>query len=185
MFKTIPRVAVLSIARKTVFTLLLAYGVLTTTLLLKLKPEPVLIGIDQYGTRVIRESNDRLLKKEKQNFIKHFFVLLYNFDQDTFEKRISESGDFMTEALWASKSKEFEQIAKQFKSEGLTQIGEIQELRELEDGVYQADISVKVHRKLTETTIKLRVEIKIRPNRRRQANPYPYEVERYDEQQVS
>ena len=79
---------------------------------------------------------------------------------------------------------EFERIGKQLKTEDLTQEVQVKELREVDDWTYQADLALKIRRKLTESAVKLRVELRIRPNPRRENNPYPYEVERYDEQQA-
>lgn len=185
MFRRPERVTVLSLAKKTMVMGLVLYGAATTVLLVRLKPQPLLVGIDAYGTRIIRESGDRLLKKERENFLKHFLALLYNYDSETFDKRISDGGDLMATALWKEKREEFERIARQIKTESVAQAAEVQELREVDDGAYQADLLIRVQRRLTETTVKLRVEIRIRPNTRRENNPYPYEVERYDEQQAT
>lgn len=184
MFKAVPRVALLSIAKKVIVAGLAGYTAIASVLLLRMKPQTILIGIDQYGTRVIREPGDRLLKKEKENFLKRFLALLYGYDSETFEKRVSESGDLMSDQLWSEKREEFERIGKQLKNEDLTQEVQVRELREVDDWTYQADVALKIRRKLTEATVKLRVELRIRPNPRRENNPYPYEVERYDEQQA-
>ncbi len=184
MFKKIPRIALLSIAKKVIVFGLVCYAGVASVLLLRLKPQTLIIGIDQYGTRIVREPGDRLLKKEKENFLKRFLALQYGYDTETFEKRISDSGDLMADQLWTEKRAEFDRIAKQLKTEDLTQEVQVTELREVDDWTYQADLALKIRRKLTESAVKLRVELRIRPNPRRENNPYPYEVERYDEQQA-
>lgn len=184
MFRAIPKVALLSLAKKAVFSVVIAYCILTTALLMKLKPEPLVIGIDKYGTRIIRDPNDELLKLEKENFVKSFLAQIYNYDQTNFKDRISKGGDYMTRALWTTKGKEFDRIGAQLTTEDLTQIGKIDGVRSIDDYTYEADVEIKIRRKLVETTINLRVEIKIRPARRSEPNAYPWEVERYDEQQV-
>jgi hypothetical protein len=185
MFRRIEKATVLSVMKKLLIAGLLGYGAVTTVLLLRLKPQPLLIGVDQYGTRVIRESGDRLLKSEKANFLKRFMALLYSYDSETFEKRISDCGDLMTETLWKQKMAEFTRIAAQLKTEPLTQTAEVVELREIEAATYQADLVLRVQRRLAESKIKLRVEFRVRPNVRRENNPYPFEVESYDESQGS
>lgn len=185
MFRRIEKATLLSIARRLICGGLLAYGVIATMLLFRLNPRPVLIGIDQYGTRVIRESGDRLLRKEKENFLKRFLALLYSYDAETFTKRVSDSGDLMTKALWEAKTGEFSRIAAQLKTDPLTQSAEIQEIREVDEATYQADLLVRVQWRLTESRVKLRVEIRVRPSLRRENNPYPFEVESYDESQSS
>jgi hypothetical protein len=164
---------------------LAAYGVIATILLFRLNPKPVLIGIDPYGTRVIREGGDRLIRQEKENFLKHFLALQYSYDQATFQKRVSDCGDLMAEELWAQKKIEFERLSQQLKVEELTQTVEIKEVREIDSANFEADLVIHVKRRLNESSVKLRVDLKIHPNPRRENNPYPYEVERYDESQAS
>lgn len=91
----------------------------------------------------------------------------------------------MAEDLWAQKKVEFERLAKQLKSEELTQTVEIKELREVDSSSFEVDLVVHVKRRLNESSVKLRVDLKIHTNPRRENNPYPYEVERYDESQLS
>lgn len=185
MFGSLNRVSLFSIARKALVAGLAIYGVIATVLLFRLNPKPILIGIDPYGTRIIREGGDRLIRQEKENFLKHFLALQYAYDSESFDKRISDCGDLMAEDLWGQKKIEFERVAKQLKAEELTQTVEIKELREVDAANFEADLVIHVKRRLNESTVKLRVDIKIHPNPRRENNPYPYEVERYDESQSS
>ncbi len=185
MFGSLKRVYLLSIARKALLGGLITYSAIATVLLVRLNPKPVLIGIDPYGTRIIREGGDRLIRQEKENFLKHFLALQYNYDQTNFEKRISDSGDLMAEALWSQKKVEFQRLADQLKTEELTQTVEIKELREVDPQNFEADLVIHIKRRLNESAVKLRVELKLHSNPRRENNPYPYEVERYDEIQSS
>lgn len=185
MFRRIEIATVYSVAKRLMVLGLIGYGVVMTILMFRLSPKPILIGMDQYGTRVIRESGDRLFKREKENFLKRFLTLVYSYDPDTFEKRISDSGDLMTKNLWETKKAEFMRIATQLKTEPLAQMADVQELREVDDGTYQADLMLRVQKRLVESKIKLRIEIRVRPSLRRENNPYPFEVESYDESQGS
>ena len=184
MFSNLKPVSLLSLMKKALFIGICVYGLIATLLLFRLSPEPILVGMDPYGTRIIRGADDRLVVSEKENFLKHFLALLYNYDAETFRERISESGDLMSDALWKRKSPEFEGILKELKSESLTSRADILEIREEDDATFQADLLIHVKRRLTETKMKLRVELKIKPRPRREENPYPYEVESYDEEQM-
>lgn len=175
------RATQLSLLRKTLIFGLVIYSALLTIIMFRVKPHAILIGIDQYGTRVISAAGDRLLKKEKENFLKHFLALLYSYNEETFETRISDCGDLMTKVLWAAKKQEFLKLKEKLKTEPLTQIAEITELREIDQGEYEADVSLKIRRKLTENTIKLRVQIRVKSSARAENDPYPFEVENYDE----
>lgn len=183
MFGSLRRISVLSIARKALLGGVAVYGVIATVLLFRLNPKPILIGIDPYGTRVIREGGDRLLRQEKENFLKHFLALQYSYDQATFEKRISDCGDLMAVDLWAQKKIEFERVAQSLRAEELTQTVDIKELREVDAQNFEADLVIHIKRRLKESTVKLRVDLRVHANPRRENNPYPYEVERYDENQ--
>jgi len=174
MFRRIEKATVLSITKKLLLGSLVGYCAVATYLLIRLNPQPVLIGVDQYGTRVIRESGDRLLRKEKENFLKRFLALLYSYDSETFERRISDSGDLMTRTLWDEKKAEYGRIAGQLKAEPITQTVEVKELREVDAGTYQADLLLRVKRRLAESEVKLRVELRVRPSLRRENNPYPF-----------
>lgn len=182
MFKTIRPASLVSLAEKIVILGLLGYGALTSVLLLKLKPQPILIGIDQYGTRVLKESDDRLIKMERHNFVKKFIASQYNFNSENYVTRISESGDLFSRELWEEKQEEFSKIAEGLKAERLTQVTEVEDLREVDANTYQADLLIRVKNKLKEASARLRVTLKIKYAARREANPYPYEVESYDEQ---
>ncbi len=167
MFGSLNRVSLLSIAKKALLGGLAAYAAVATVLLIRLNPKPILIGIDPYGTRIISEGGDRLIRQEKENFLKHFLSLQYAYDQATFQKRISDCGDLMAEELWVQKKVEFERVAAQLKAEELTQTVEIKELREVDAQNFEADLVIHVKRRLNESSIKLRVDLKMRANPRR------------------
>ncbi len=158
MFGSLNRVSFYSITRKALVGGLVAYGVIATVLLFRLNPNPVLIGIDPYGTRIIREGGDRLIRQEKENFLKHFLTLQYSYDSESFDRRISDCGDLMAEDLWTQKKVEFERLAKQLKAEELTQTVEIKELREVDSSHFEADLVMHIKRRLSESTVKLRVD---------------------------
>lgn len=185
MFRSLKPVSLLAITRKALLAGLLAYSAIATVLLFRLKPVPILIGIDPYGTRLIRESGDRLIRQEKETFLKQFLTRIYSFDQANFASRISDSGELMAETLWSQKKEEFERLAEQLKAEELTQTVQIQELREVDTQNFEADLVIHIKRRLNQSAVKLRVELKIHANPRRENNPYPYEVERYDEIQTN
>lgn len=161
---------------------LLSYSVLTTVLLIKLKPEPLLIGVDPYGTRIIRTTDDRLIRQEKENFLKKVIQILNNYDSETFKQKISEVGDFMSKELWEKKRDEFHRISEGLEKESLTQRTEIEDLREVDSHTFQADLIIRIKNRLQETVVKTRVDLKLRESPRTTQNPYPYEVDSYEEQ---
>ncbi len=82
MNKILRPVVMVSLAKRLGVLALLGYGAVTTVLLMRLTPIPLLIGVDQYGTRVIGAGDDRLLRREKENFLKLFVSQLVTVQPD-------------------------------------------------------------------------------------------------------
>jgi hypothetical protein len=164
---------------------LLTWAIGTTAALMHMRPEIVLIGIDQYGTRLIKDEHDRLLRIEKENFMKKYLTFMFNYKSETFEPRISSAGDMMSEALWSQKKADFQRIASNMKGVEIEQITTIDELRETTEDTFEADLSIKVKTKLHETVTKIRVELKLRETPRSATKPFPYEVTSHVENTLS
>lgn len=185
MIRTIKPQSLVSLWKKAVTFTLVGYAVVTTCLLVKLDFNPVVIGIDAYGTRVITTSDDRLIKKEKENFLKHFLTLQYNYDATSFEHNLHESGDLMASGLWDSKKEGFKKVSEGLKSEPISQKLVITDIRDVDGSSYEADLALEIERRLVKTSVTLRVTLKLKPRPRTTQNPFPYEVESYDEQIIS
>jgi hypothetical protein len=161
---------------------LLAYSGVTTILLIKLDPKPLVIGIDPYGTRVVTGEKDPILKAERDAFIKRFIIYLYNFDETNFDERISLMGDSMSLDLWERKKSEYLSISTRLKAEPLSQKGRILDLRQVDDFHYEADLEVHIQSRLRENDLKVRVSLDLSSAHRTNTRPYPWEIKQYDEQ---
>ena len=170
--------------KRGLFVALVAYSVTVSVIILRINPTPILIGIDPFGTRVIVSQEDRLLKIEKENFLKRFLVQLYAYDETNFDERISTVGDLMAGALWEKRRPEFVALSTRLKTEPLSQTAKILDLRELDAHHYEADVAVNVHNRLKNADLKLRISINLAASARSQVKPYPYEVISYDEQTI-
>ncbi len=177
--------SILSFLRNALIVLLVLWAAISTILLLRMKPQVVLVGIDPYGTRLITSENDRLLKGERENFVKKYLAYAYNYSSASFDSRISVAGDMMTQKLWQEKKEEFARISEGLKKHELSQTAKVLELREIDPENFEADLEIRVKTKFQEATTKLRLEIKLRKARRFDQNPYPYEVANYAEQIIS
>jgi hypothetical protein len=166
----------LQLWRLLLFLSLTVWATIASVVALNAKPTLILVGIDQYGTRLISSETDRLLLIEKQNFLKKYLHFLFNYNSANYDTRTSSAGDMMSEALWELKKTELERISNQLKNTELTQTATITELRELPDNIYEADIHIELQTKLEKKTTKLRTILKLRPSTRTQNQPYPYEV---------
>jgi hypothetical protein len=171
--------------KATLFFVVLCWALTATFLLVRLKPQIVLVGIDQYGTRIISEEGDRLTQLERDNFIKKYLGLLYTFRSTDFDTRVSAAGDMMGDVLWASKKVEFLEISKKLKSQELSQSTEVEQLREIGPETFEADLKIVVRSKLQESVSRIRVEIKLRKVPRTSTKPFPFEVETHEENSLS
>jgi len=171
----------IQIWRALLFTALTTWAIVASLVALTSKPSLVLVGIDQYGTRLITSETDRLVLIEKQNFLKKYLHYLFNYNSTNYDARTSAAGDMMAEALWDSKKSELQRISGQLKNTELTQTSTVSELRALPDHVYEADLLISVQTKLERKTTKLRSTIKLRPSARTKNQPYPYEVIEHEE----
>jgi hypothetical protein len=164
---------------------LILYSITLTVILLKLDLNPMVIGIDPFGTRVVTTAEDPILKAEKISFMKQFLNHLYNYDETSFDDRISHVGDLMAQSLWESKLEDFKSISDRLKSEPLRQMGSIVDLREFSDSRYEADLEVKIVSRLKESKLKVRVGIDLNQSARTMTKPYPWEVKTYDENVIN
>ncbi len=184
MIKNITKASIYSGMKRFMVLALLAYCVLTTVLLLRLDPKPLVIGIDPYGTRVVGQYGDSILKAEKENLLKRFLVYLYSYDETNFDDRISEVGEFMSVELWDRKRAEFISISNRMKTESLTQKAKITDIREIDETHFEADIELSITNRLKKAALKLRVSVELKPSPRTSSKPYPWEVITYDEQTI-
>ena len=182
MLKNLNRVSQFELIKKTSVLGLIIYSVVLSVLLLKQKPETLLIGIDQYGTRLISDQDDRLLKSEKMNFLKLFLRIYHNYDSESYTTAISRAGDLMSQQYWTEKKPDFLQRQEVLKGKDYQRISEIKDLRAIDSTTFEADIIVIERKALKETKSNLRVEIHLQPIKRSQINAYPFEVVRYVEQ---
>src|ERR1035437_7230815 len=76
--------------------LLIVYSLIITLMCLKLTPKTMIIAIEPTGTRVVSSDTDRAYRLEKEMFLRRFVLLLYAYDSQSFDSRISTAGDLMS-----------------------------------------------------------------------------------------
>ena len=157
-------------------TSLCLYSGLVTFWISKMKIDPIIIAVDDFGTRVLNE-DDRLVKIEKENFLIRFLGLQYEFGPETYSSQISLSGDLMSNLLWEKKKKEFLRIAEKLKKLPLRQHFEVEELREIDALHYEADLKIVIQNRLQQKDLRYRVGLGLHSKKRDSRNPYPFEVD--------
>lgn len=181
MIRSLKPVSLFLITKRLLFVVILTWAVVASVLAFRNQTHVLLVGIDPYGVRLITSNDDRLLRIEKENFVKRFLVYLYTYSGTEFEKRISLAGDMMALKLWEEKTPEFKSIAAKLPGQELSQAGTLKELRSVDAETFEADLELLTKNRLQEARTKVRVELKIRAVSRTAQNPYAYEVESYVE----
>ncbi len=102
-------------------TVLFLWSFTATYISLTEKEKIILIGMDEAGTRLITESSDRLLKSELKNFLTNFFGLYYSYDEKTYQEKMGEATDLMTDQLWDLNKEKLFEIHKKLEKTPLTQ----------------------------------------------------------------
>ncbi|MEK6705766.1 MAG: hypothetical protein AABZ06_08255 [Bdellovibrionota bacterium] len=140
------------------------------------RPEIILIGLDEAGTRIITSAADPIIAKERIKFIREFLRGYYNYGANDYSQAISQVGSLMSDMLWREREGEFKRIAEQMSKTPLTQEARLFDLREVSEQEFEADIGLYIRSRLQERNVKYRVTLKIAPRKRNAENPYPLEV---------
>lgn len=155
-------------------------GVISMRAILK-SNRPLIIGIDNNGTRIVTEANDPIYKTEAIAFIQKFIFNVYNFNAENFMKRIGLTTSFMSEDLWKKKRSEILDLKSKVERDDITITGQIEKMTLDEQGVYHGLVIVKEKSRMNEQDHKLEVAIKLKQVLRSQDNPYGLEVDSYEE----
>jgi hypothetical protein len=167
--------------RRTLFIALTLWASVATVLLVRAKPTTLLVGIDQYGARLITDQSDRLLKAEAENIAKRFVVTLLNYSAETFESQVSQAGDLISQKAWELRRDEFRKLSERLKGQEFSQSAKIQEVRQVSDLEFEIDVKVDSKSRLQTATTSLRYQLKLQPKKRTVENPSAFEVADYAE----
>jgi hypothetical protein len=184
MLQNFKPISVFQIGKTIIVGLLVVYAAGISFALVKMMPQNIIIGIDPYGTRIIETSDDRLIRLERHNFIKLFIRRLYTFESESLSKSLSDAGDMMSLELWNKKESDYQKLLEELKSSPFQQISKIEDLREIDPNTYQADLELIIKKNLEEKRMRIRLSVVIVTANRSLKNPYPYQVETYDEQSL-
>lgn len=182
MIKSIRPVSVFKMMKFLLIVGLLVYSAVCTVVMLQIKPTTLVIGIDSYGTRVIETKDDHLIRLERHNFVKSFLTLLFNYNSDNFSKNASMAGDMMSSEAWNKRQTEFKQLVSSLKEVPIQQVSEVEDIREIDQTSYEADLKITIRSKLNEKKLRVRVVMNLKPASRTAINPFPWEVSNYEEQ---
>lgn len=157
-------------------TVLGSWAVFASFFALKNNSQTILIGIDDSGSRLITETNDRILQNELKNFIKYFVEKFYIYDDKTFADQISLASDLMSSELWDIQKPKLITIKEKLEKMPLVQLAEIESLDKIDNDRIEGLLGLTIKSKLSEHKVKLKIILKISKSPRTEQNPWGFEI---------
>lgn len=155
---------------------LTVWAIFASIFALKNNSKTMLIGIDDSGSRLITETNDRILQNELKNFIKYFVERYYMYDEKTYADQISAAADLMNPGLWESQKPKLLEIKDKLQKMPLVQLAEIESLDKVDNDKIEGVLNLVIKSKLSEHKVKLKIILRINKSPRTEPNPWGYEI---------
>lgn len=141
---------------------------------------PVLIAIDQNGTRIVKEVDDPIFTTEAMSFIQRFVGSIYNFDSISFMKKVGVATSLMSEKLWKEKRSSILDLKTRVEKDEISVSGRITKITKDGNTYYLLiDATEKSRMNVQERLIK--VAINLQAVQRNAENPWGMEVDSYEE----
>lgn len=159
--------------------ILLLYSIAITVMALRNIPEFKIVAIEPTGTRLVIDNTDKVIERERQEFVKRFIRLYTNYDSDSFSETIGHSTDWMSDGAWSRIEPVFKETKAQSLEYKMVQISEINKLEQSDAN--PLEFSAEVHtrqiyrgssKKLNGTLI-----LKLKAQKRTDLNPWGWEVD--------
>lgn len=152
------------------------WALLASFFALKNNAKTILIGIDDGGSRLITETNDRILQSELKNFLKYFIENFYSYNEKTFGDQISSVSDVMSPELWDSQKPKLLELKEKLEKIPLEQFAEIENLDKVDSNKIEGVLNITVKSKLSEHKVKLKISLQFNKSTRTEQNPWGYEI---------
>lgn len=152
------------------------WAIFATAFALKNNSKTILIGIDDSGSRLITETNDRILQNELRNFLKHFIEQYFIYDEKTFADQMSLASDLMSPELWEIQKPKLLEIKEKLQKLPLTQLADIESLDKIDDDKVEGILNLVIKSKLSDHKVKLKISLKILKIKRTEQNPWGFEI---------
>jgi hypothetical protein len=143
--------------------------------------KPTLIAIDQNGTRIISESQDPIFKTEATTFLSKFLMQTYNFNSETFMKRVGAATALMSEDLWKEKKNSVLDLKNKVERDEISLTSQIQKITKDESGNYFAEIIAEEKSRMQTKSHQIQVKLSLTSVPRSSENPAGLEVKSYEE----
>ncbi|AZZ37318.1 hypothetical protein CIK05_11130 [Bdellovibrio sp. qaytius] len=152
------------------------WALLASLFALKNNTKTILIGIDDSGSRLISETNDRILQNELKNFIKYFVERYYIYDEKTYADQMSLASDLMAPDLWEMQKPKLLEIKEKIQKLPLVQLAEIESLDKVDNDKIEGVLNLIIKSKITEHKVRLKITLKIAKSPRTEQNPWGFEI---------
>jgi hypothetical protein len=150
--------------------------------LLKNKPQTLVILTDDYGSRIISPQDNKAIQREKDLLVNEFIDLHYSYNQLTIRDRVSKSGDYMSDQLWKNESEKALKFIEENKGKEFSQSFDVVSMKAISDTQYDITLRVVSNERLNEVVANLKVFISLAEKPRSLNNPYPFEVSEIKEE---
>lgn len=155
---------------------LMLWALLASIFAIRSDSKVILIGIDESGTKIITDNNDRVLQNELKNFLKSFLLFYYEYDEKTFGSQMESASNLMSLELWEkAKPKLIEQKEKLSKIP-VSQTPDIESIELIDSGKVEAILNLVIKVRLVEHKLKLKVNLAFSRAKRTEVNPWGIEV---------
>ena len=162
---------------------LAVYGVVMTIFAVRNIPEFKIVAIESTGTRLVTDSTDKVIERERQEFVKRFIRLYTNYDSESFSETIGHSTDWMSDASWSRIEKAFEEMKAQIIEYKMVQISEITKLEQSDTQPLEFTAEIHTRQIYRGTSKKLigTLTVKLKTQKRTELNPWGWEVDELSE----
>lgn len=158
---------------------LFLYSVTMTVFALRNIPEFKIVAIEPTGTRLVTNSTDKVIERERQEFVKRFIRLYTNYDSESFGETIGHSTDWMSDGAWSRIEQSFKEMKAQILEYKMVQISEITKLEQSDTNPLEFSSEVHTRQIYRGTSKKLNgtLILKLRVQKRTDLNPWGWEVD--------
>lgn len=137
-----------------------------------------IIAIDNFGTRLVTDQNDKVFEQEKYEFVRYFIRLYTNYDSENFTQTIGHSTDLMSDEVWVQIENEYKLLKNRVHETKMHQVSEITQLEvdDKNDLNFKANIEGKQIYRGIQKEVKGEIHLTLKQKERTDLNPYGWEV---------
>ena len=156
-------------------TALFIWAVLAT--ITAIKPnKTLLLALDESGTRLITDSQDKFIRLELKNFITQFLNNYYTFNELTFQSQISNATDLMSKDLWDREKEKLAQLNEKLKADPISQFVQILSIDQIDESNFEITSSITLNSRMSSKIIKIKTKLQVSKIKRSESNPWGFEV---------